>query len=164
MTNLLSTYSSLLFTTITKLHLLNAFVYFWFFKVLKLVLCRKWTSILSHGWYRWKTNTSQDIQRQLYLIEKVRTTLTMRTRTKAFRQWSSNTKQLKHERAITMKFVHRMRYLKVSQTMERWKDNVQDRKRSRYVLRSLSIKLRARNLSKGWYVCVQLYSAGAKCF
>ena len=83
----------------------------------------------------------------------------MRTRTKAFRQWSSNTKQLKHERAITMKFVHRMRYLKVSQTMERWKDNVQDRQRSRYVLRSLSIKLRARNLSKGWYVCVQTIQA-----
>ena len=101
----------------------------------------------------------------MHLLERVKNRLFMKTRTKAFRQWSSNTKQLKHERTITMKFVQRMRYLKVSQTMERWKDNVQDRKRARYVLRSLSIKLRARNLSKGWYVCVYNYEAQEQnCF
>ena len=71
----------------------------------------------------------------MHLLERVKNRLFMKTRTKAFRQWSSNTKQLKQERTITMKFVQRMRYLKVSQTMERWKDNVTQYQRQRTIIK-----------------------------
>ena len=100
--------------------------------------------------YKWKSSTSNQAIHQMHLLEKVKNRMFMKTQTYYFRQWSRNTLQLIHERTITMKFVHRMRHLKVSQTMERWVDNVRERKQARYVLRSLSIKLRKRNLSKGW--------------
>ena len=118
----------------------------WALKVQKIQRCTKLIHLivikyqkrnLLSSWYIWKINTSNEMQRNMYLIEKVKNNLFLKARSKTFQRWSANVKTIVHERYIVQKFVKRMVYLNVTRCLEQWKSNTKSMLHRKLILKSI---------------------------